>query len=98
MSPSLDTVHDSARHGVLSPPGMGFTRASWMAYSTRKGAMKASVSFGSSQRAARVTCTPHVMVPSGAAAAGAAAQRDEQRHGPDDSTDEERFHVPSGRF
>src|SRR5215468_5713198 len=51
---------------------MGFTRASWMAYSTRKGAMKASVSFGSSQRVARVTCTPHVMVPSGAAAAVAA--------------------------
>src|SRR5712692_3283535 len=43
-----------------------------MAYSTMNGLMNASVSLGSSQRAARVTWSPHVSVPSGAAAAGPA--------------------------
>src|SRR5262249_19198109 len=70
VRPSLDVVHDSARLGVLSPAGIGFTRASWIAYSTMNGLMKASVSLGSSQRAASVTWSPHVSVPSGAAAAG----------------------------
>src|SRR6266850_3752989 len=69
VSPSFDTVHDSARLGVLSPAGIGFTSASWMAYSTMNGVMNASVSLGSSQRVARVTCTPQVSVPSGAAMA-----------------------------
>src|SRR5215831_9919839 len=36
------------------------------------GVMMPSVSAGSSQRDASVICTPHVIVPSGAAAAGAA--------------------------
>jgi hypothetical protein len=27
VRPSFDIVHDSARLGVLSPPGIGFTRA-----------------------------------------------------------------------
>src|SRR5215470_10457385 len=36
------------------------------------GVMMPSVSAGSSQRDASVMCTPHVIVPSGAAAAGAA--------------------------
>src|SRR6266567_415369 len=69
MIPSFDCVHDSARLGVLMLPGMGFTRASWRAYSTMKGVMIPSVSAGSSQREARVMWTPHVMVPSGAAVA-----------------------------
>src|SRR5712692_340157 len=41
-----------------------------MAYRTMNGLMNASVSLGSSQRPARVTGSPHVSVPSGAAAAG----------------------------
>ncbi len=79
MSPSFETVHDSARLGVLSPAGIGFTTASWMAYSTMNGLMNASVSPGSSQRAARVTCSPHVSVPSGAAAAGPATAASNSR-------------------
>ena len=71
VSPSFDCDHDSARLGVFSPPGIGFTSASWMAYSTMNGVMNASVSLGSSQRVASVTWTPQVIVPSGAAAAGA---------------------------
>ncbi|OLD74809.1 MAG: hypothetical protein AUG87_15075 [Candidatus Rokubacteria bacterium 13_1_20CM_4_70_14] len=55
---------------MLSPAGIGFTSASWMAYSTMNGVMNASVSLGSSQRAARVTWTPQVSVPSGTAATG----------------------------
>src|SRR6266540_4159461 len=70
VRPSFDTVHDSARLGVLSPAGIGFTSASWMAYSTMNGLMNASVSIGSSQREARVTWSPQVSVPSGAAPAG----------------------------
>ena len=57
---------------MLSPAGIGFTRASCTAYSTMNGLMKASVSTGSTQRAASVTCSPQVSVPSGAAAAGPA--------------------------
>src|SRR2546422_2967459 len=70
--PSFDVVHDSARLGVLSPAGIGFTSASWIAYSTMNGLMNASVSLGSSHFAARVTWSPHVSVPSGAATAGPA--------------------------
>ncbi len=39
----------------MSPAGMGLSMASWTAYMTMKGVLKASVSAGSSQRAARVT-------------------------------------------
>ncbi len=46
---------------MFSPAGIGFTSASCMAYSTMNGVMNASVSLGSSQRAASVTCTPQVM-------------------------------------
>src|SRR5262245_28762294 len=72
VRPSLETVHDSARLGVLSPPGIGFTSASWTAYNTMKGLMNASVSPGSSAFAARVTWSPQVLVSSGAAVAGLA--------------------------
>jgi hypothetical protein len=72
VSPSLDAVHDSARLGVLSPAGIGFTSASWIAYSTMNGLMNASVSEGSSHFPTRVTWSPQVIVPSGAAAAGLA--------------------------
>src|SRR5215468_10729288 len=83
VRPSLETVHDSARLGVLSPPGIGFTSASWTAYNTMKGLMNASVSPGSSQFAARVTWIPQVSVPSGAAVAAGEAeqQRDHQDGG-----------------
>src|SRR6266508_4608119 len=43
------------------------------------GLMKASVSLGSSQRAARVTWSPHVSVPSGAAAVGPAKAESRNR-------------------
>ena len=62
------------------------------------GLMKASVSTGSTHRAARVTCNPHVSVPSGAAAAGparAAEQQDED--GRDGETTRQMSHEPSGR-
>ena len=52
-------------------PGMGFTSASWSAYSTMNGVMSPSVSAGSSQRETSVTWRPMTMVPgSGAAIAG----------------------------
>src|SRR5215813_9903109 len=70
VSPSFDWLHDSARLGVLGPAGIGFTSASWSAYSTMNGVMIPSVSAGSSQRDASVMWMPHVIVPSGAAAAG----------------------------
>ena len=68
----MDWLHASASDGVLSPAGMGFTSASWIAYRTMNGLMNASVSLGSSHLAASVTCRPQVSVPSGAAWAGAA--------------------------
>ena len=64
---------------MLSPAGIGFTSASWMAYSTMNGLMNASVSLGSSQREARVTWSPQVSVPSGAAAAGPATRGEQQQ-------------------
>src|SRR5712691_7719353 len=75
VSPSLDCVNDSARLGVFGPAGIGFTSASWSAYSTMNGVMIPSVSAGSSQREASVMWTPHVIEPSGAAAAGATLAR-----------------------
>ena len=71
VSPSFDCVNDSARLGVFGPAGIGFTSASWSAYSTMNGVMIPSVSAGSSQREASVMWMPHVIEPSGAAAAGA---------------------------
>ena len=65
MRPSFDMLHDSASDGVLRPPGMGFTSASCNAYMTMNGVISASVSAVSSQRVAKVTWTPHVMVPVG---------------------------------
>ena len=53
---SLASVHDSARLGVVSPAGIGRTIASWIAYMTMNGVLNASVSAGSSQREASVTC------------------------------------------
>ena len=72
MRPSFDAVHDSARLGVLSPPGMGLTRASWIAYRTMNGVMADSVSAGSSHFGARVTWAAKVICPSGAASTGGA--------------------------
>ena len=51
----MDSVHDSARLGVISPAGIGLAMASWTAYMTMKGVLNASVSAGSSHRAASVT-------------------------------------------
>src|SRR5262245_9046365 len=53
----------------MSPPGIGLTSASWIAYSTMNGLMNASVSAGSSHRGASVTWRPHVSVPAGEAIA-----------------------------
>jgi hypothetical protein len=65
-------LHDSAREAVLSPLGIGFTSASCSAYMTMNGVISASVSAVSSQRVARMTCTPHVIVPVGSAPTGSA--------------------------
>ena len=70
---SLASVHDSARLGVVSPAGIGFTIASWIAYMTMNGVLNASVSAGSSQREARVTCRPQRISPAGGLAACARA-------------------------
>jgi len=51
-------LHDSASEAVVSPLGIGFTSASCSAYMTMNGVISASVSAVSSQRVARVTCTP----------------------------------------
>ncbi len=75
VRPSFDTVHDSARLGVLRLPGIGLTSASCSAYITMNGVISASVSAVSSQRLASVTWTAHVMVPVGSAAAAAAGSR-----------------------
>jgi hypothetical protein len=48
------------------------TMPSWSAYITMNGVMMPGVSAGSSHVGASVTCTPQVICPSGAAAAGAA--------------------------
>src|SRR5688500_11347397 len=47
---------------------MGFTIASWMAYMTMYGVLKASVSAGPSHLAASVTCRPQSSSPSAATA------------------------------
>jgi hypothetical protein len=60
---SLASDHDSARLGVVSPLGIGFSMASWIAYITMNGVLNASVSAGSSQRAARVTWRPQRISP-----------------------------------
>src|SRR5262245_47241439 len=65
-------LHDSARLGVLMPPGIGFTSASCSAYKIMNGVISASVSAGSSQRVASVTWAPTVTVPAGWASTGAA--------------------------
>jgi hypothetical protein len=62
-----DMLHDSASDAVLSPLGIGFTSASCRAYMTMNGVISASVSAVSSQQVAKVTCTPHVIVPLGSA-------------------------------
>src|SRR2546425_256116 len=72
VRPSFDMLHDSARHGVLIPAGIGLTSASCSAYMTMNGVISASVSPGSSHRDASVTCAAHVIVPVGSAAAGTA--------------------------
>src|SRR2546426_7260889 len=72
VRPSFDMLHDSARHGVLIPAGIGLTSASCSAYMTMNGVVSASVSPGSSHRDASVTCAAHVIVPLGSAAAGTA--------------------------
>ena len=65
----------------MSPPGMGFTSASCSAYMTMNGVLNASVSAGSSQRAASVTCSAQRISPAEAlpawawAALGAARRR-----------------------
>src|SRR2546425_563808 len=72
VRPSFDMLHDSARHGVLIPAGIGLTSASCSAYMTMNGVISASVSPGSSHRDASVTCAAHVIVPLGSGAAGTA--------------------------
>ncbi len=62
-----DMLHDWASDAVLSPLGIGFTSASCRAYMTMNGVISASVSAVSSQQVAKVTCTPHVIVPLGSA-------------------------------
>src|SRR5882724_5895138 len=56
-------------------PGIGFTRASCIAYSIMNGVMTDGVSAGSNQVGASEMCTAHVSSPSGAATAGAATRR-----------------------
>src|SRR5262249_28714363 len=75
VRPSLETVHDSARLGGLSPPGMGLTRAPGLADRGMKRGVDASGWPGSSQRETSVTWTPMVSVPSLAAGAGDAPAR-----------------------
>ena len=70
--PSGDICHDSARLGAVGFPGIALASASWSAYMTMNGVMIPSVSAGSNHFGASETCTPHVIWPSGAAAAGAA--------------------------
>src|SRR2546430_12646955 len=60
-------------------PGIGFTSASCSAYMIMNGVISAAVSAGSSQRVASVTWTPHVIVPAGWAAAGAASRSSSDR-------------------
>src|SRR5581483_11680082 len=67
---SFDSDHDSARLGVMRPPGIGFTSASCTAYMTMYGVLNASASPGSSHFAGSVTWSPHRISPS-AARAGA---------------------------
>src|SRR5882672_8331646 len=64
-------LHDSARLGAMLLPGMGFTSASWVAERTMNG-VPWIVSAGSNHVGTSVVCTAHVIVPSGAAAHGAA--------------------------
>ena len=65
MSPSFDIVHDSARLGAHGLPGIGFTSASWSAYSVRKGVITPGVSAGSNQVGASVTVTANMTCPAG---------------------------------
>ena len=58
----------------MRPPGIGFTIASCSAYMTMNGVLNASVSAGSSQRAASVTCSAQRISPA-ARFAGLAARR-----------------------
>src|SRR5215510_12530815 len=55
--------------GAIGFPGIGFTRASWIAYTKRKGVMIPIVSPGSNHVGASETCTAHVIWPSGEAGA-----------------------------
>ena len=50
---------------MVRPPGIGFSIASWSAYMTMNGVLNASVSAGSSQRAASVTWSPQRSSPAG---------------------------------
>src|SRR5262249_9049584 len=68
---SGDTLHDSARLGAMLLPGMGFTRASWVADSTMKG-VPWMFSAGSNQVGTSDVCTAHVIWPSGPAPTGGA--------------------------
>jgi hypothetical protein len=61
----------------MSPAGMGLSMASWTAYMTMKGVLKASVSAGSSQRAARVTWSAHRISRRGLAALGPGGEGEE---------------------
>ncbi len=82
MSPSFDCVHDSARLGVHALPGIGFTSASWSAYSIRKGVMTPAVSAGSNHVGASEIWTASVICPSAARAGGGAGQRARAPRGP----------------
>src|SRR6266705_4703522 len=51
-SPSADILHDSARLGASGLPGIGFTTASWSAYSIMNGVITDGVSAGSNHAGA----------------------------------------------
>ena len=57
----------------MSPAGIGLAMASWIAYMTMNGVLNASVSAGSSHRAASVTCRAQRSSPAGGLPAWARA-------------------------
>src|SRR5262249_62127163 len=73
--PSGAICHDSAMLGAIGLPGIAFTSASWIAYMTMNGVMIPWVSAGSNHVGASEMWTPHVIWPSGVAAAGVTAAR-----------------------
>src|SRR5439155_3480225 len=73
VSPSGDTVHDSASAGASGLPGSAFSIASWSPYSTMNGVTIPGVSAGSNHVGESEMWTGQLTWASGAAAAGTAA-------------------------